>query len=192
MARSIGGATVKENQIFAALRVLIATHLPPRVGGQTLGLALAYQPTQQGAPSAPMALRMHTVDSQRYGWRRAATDWRSDGTLQARELQHMTNTVQMQVVGTNTGKAGDMTEFDVAQALAGAMQSDAFIQEAREFELQILRVDMIRQGRFVGDNGQFMNWPSFDAKILHKDVFIGGQPYIAAFDFEAYPIPSIV
>lgn len=104
----------------------------------------------------------------------------------------MTNTVQMQVVGTNTGKAGDMTEFDVAQSLAGAMQSDAFIQEAREFELQILRVDMIRPGRFVGDNGQFVNWPSFDAKILHKDVFIGGQPYIAAFDFEAYPIPSIV
>lgn len=172
---------MNEIQIYKMLCALVPPAVAARNGGAALGIQQAYQPEQTGTPKTP-TLAMSTVVSRRYGWRQAVARWdAAAGVMRNHEAQPMETTVQFTMAATATGGEDDPTETDRLQLVADAVQSDAFIAAVRP-GAQVLRVGDVRMGRFIGDNGQHMNWPSFDLVIKHTREYVDGIPAVSEWD----------
>lgn len=184
---------MREYEIFKLLRVTMAAQMPARNGGP-IGLALAYQPTPQGAPAPEVAaLRMSTASLQRVGWRKSAARW--DNTAAAMvntETQALQHTLQITVIPPAGVPKDGRTEVDICTLTAACMQSDQFIAALGVYGVQVLRVSDVRMGRFRDENNQFANWPNFDLSLTHNDTFINGVPVVAKWEFMLTPVPDLI
>lgn len=170
-----------EIQIFKMLCAAVPPAVAARNGGVALGVMQAYQPKQTGTPTAP-TIALSVVLSRRFGWRRSVSRWDSAaGIMRNYETQPMETTIQFTMQATATGGADDPTETDRLQLVADAVQSDSFIAAVAP-AAQVLRVTDIRMGRFIGDNAQNMNWPSFDLVIKHTREYVDAIPAVSAWD----------
>lgn len=169
-----------EMDIFGMFMALV----PPAAAlrGVTVQARQSFQPMQSGTPSGP-AVAFSTVSSVRYGWRKSAAAWEaSSQTMQNHEAQAMETAVQCSLVWVPS-LADTLTAFDVAQLVADACQSDRFILDAYEgYEVQILRVSDVRPGRFIGDDSQHANWPSFDIVFKHTREFTSTVAPVTEWD----------
>jgi hypothetical protein len=173
---------MQEIQIF---KMLVAT-VPPLVQARTgstgqIAVMQAYQPQQTGLSKLP-TLALSVVMAKRYGWRKSAARWDAAASIMRNyEAQPMETTIQFTMQATATGDPNGPTETDRLQFIADAVQSDVFIAQIRP-AAQVLRVTDVRTGRFIGDNGQHMNWPSFDLTIKHTREYVDGIPAVSAWD----------
>ena len=173
---------MNEIDLYRMLCALVPPAVAARNGGQPLGIMQAYQPTQQGAPTAP-TVTMHTVSSVRYGWPKRYSVWDNNaGAMRHHEEQAMETTIQFTMRQSSAGSATAPTETDVIQLVADAVQSDTFIAAVYTEGVQLLRITDVRMGRFIGDNGQNMNWPSFDIVLKHSREYVNAAPVVSKWE----------
>ena len=194
VVRLCGVTHMQEYDLFVLLRATLAQQLPSRNSGKTIGLALAYQPTQQGGPaSTATALRMNTASVRRVGWRRSASKWDNvAGAAVLHELQAMQHVIQITTIPPLGVPENPQTENDIANMVASCMQSDKYISALRSNGVQVLRVTDIRMGRFRDENNQWSNWPNFDISLTHNDEFLGGVPVVSKWEGLLTRIPDLV
>lgn len=172
---------MQEIQIFKMLCAKVPAAVALRNGGAALGIMQAYQPQQTGTPSET-TIALSVVTSRRFGWPGKVGRWDSAAQIMRNyETQAMETVIQFTMQATATGGEDDPTETDRLQFVADAVQSDAFIASIAP-AAQVLRVTDIRMGRFIGDNGQNMNWPSFDLTIKHTREYVDGLPAVTEWD----------
>lgn len=157
-----------ELDLFKMMVALVPPAVAERNGGTGLGIMLAYQPTQLGASDSPL-ITMHTVSTRRVGWAARSSKWdAAAGIMVELERQVCETTLQFTMRADSTGSDTAPTETDLLQIVADAVQSNAFIASCGGYGAQLLRVTDIRAGRFIGDNGQNANWPSFDMVVTYN------------------------
>lgn len=172
---------MQEIQIFKMLCAKVPPAVAVRTGGAPMGIMQAYQPQQTGTPKQA-TLSLSVVLARRYGWRQSVARWDPLASIMRNyESQPMETTIQFAMQATSTGDPNAPTQTDMLQTVADAVQSDSFIASIRP-DAQLLRVTDVRMGRFIGDNAQHMNWPSFDLTIKHTREYVDGIPAVSAWD----------
>lgn len=156
-----------DNQLFALVRTAVLAGLAAR---EMTGwkVARSFQPTQQGANTAPTVYLFKLLD------KRVGSPWthyeyneelmRMDATD---ERVYLT-TFQASVLMDETTDPEALTPGDAAVEVAAILQSDEALAALRAECVGIVRVGDVVNSYNVNDRGQFQASPSFDFVLSHK------------------------
>jgi hypothetical protein len=175
----------------------------------------AYQPTMQGANTAP-ALYIHKIGDQRIGSPRRKSKWTSsysqlttesgigietesgigigaDGTNEPTmvhtEVQRYATMFQISALATQDPSTPmQLTASDIVNFAAAIVQSDAFIQAIEAQGVGVLKIFDIRNPYFTDDRGQFEASPSFDFALAHNQVIVSTVPILVSETLKIYPV----
>lgn len=182
---------MRENDIYKLIRQLLVEIAPKRFP-TPLGYQLSFQPTQEGRPSTPTVF-FAAIGNYRYGWMSRESKWDSAaGSMRLHETQAMETTVQFSAYLGNSTDPNAATPSDALSAVCGVMQGEEFIEKARIFGIQVLRVTDQKIIPFQNESNQWERMPTFDIVIKHTDYFVDSVQIVNAFEFEMHAVPDII
>ena len=149
----------------------------------------AYQPTQQGANTAP-TLYLHKIADQRIGTVYRANVWdATSSTMVYTETQQYVTTFQISGLATqDPTQTSGLTASDIVNYAVYVMQSLATITALEALGVGVLRVGDVRNPYFTDDRDRFEASPSFDFQLTHKQIITGTQPIITETELDIYRI----
>ena len=152
--------------------------------GVTVDVKQNYQPTQQGAQTAP-TLYVHKLFDKRVGHvqRKDVLDIPND-VFRHHEAQWYETTFQVTALAAGNPLVPNLpSASDLVNVGADIMQSDAMMARLRAANVGVLRVGEITNPQFVDDRDRFEASPSFDFVLTHKREYIDGVPVVSSVEF---------
>lgn len=177
-----------DNALITVIIGLIKSGLVSRGLDPALLILQAYQPTDQGVPTANSAY-IFKIGDRRYGFVEITDRWDEDLQLQIHtELQQYETTFQMSALAAqDPANPTQMTASDILNLIASILQSEAAItalETTQPFAMGIMRVTDVRNPYFTNDRGQLQADPSFDFTISHKQVIVTNDPTLETVEFQ--------
>lgn len=152
-----------------------------------------YQPTQQGANTAP-TIYVHKMEPERrYGYRSNDTVYvpavmgppAVEGYMQTTEIQKYETSYQVDaLVIQDPADVNSKTASDYINLAAAIMQAQTTVDKLTAAGIGILRVMEVRNPQFQDDRGRFEQGPSFDFTILHEQVILTTSPVAVGYEFD--------
>jgi hypothetical protein len=179
---------VTDNQRIAVLITVIQAGLTTQ--SISVGIKQSYQPTVQGAPSAPYVF-IHKLGGTRYGSPQRSDLYLSPGVTTHTETQLKLNTYQVNALAIqNPTNTASLTASDYLNAVAFALNSEMGITALKAQGIGILRIAsepqvMVRDEKALNEAS-----PSFDFTVCDIDVLslaIGSTKLIEATTFAILP-----
>lgn len=160
---------MNDNPLIGNLITVIQTGLT--VQGLSVGIQQAYQPQEEGSPSAPVIL-LHKIGDKRYGWPKRSDVFNSDtGIMTHTELELMETTYQCDALAIqNPSNVTQLTAADYLKSVAMVLQSDACVTSLEMLGIGILRIQQIKQTYFQDDKGRFEASPMFEFTVTHTNT----------------------
>jgi len=148
-----------------------------------VGLARNFQPTQQGATTAPYVY-FFKVGDHRYGHPERRDEWNETAqTFDHVESQQYESTYQFSAWIPQTPKnVTSLTESDILNTVSGIMQSDALLAAFNAQGVGILRVTDVRNPYIVDERDRFEAVPTFDIVLTHKRRKVSTLPAVVTYD----------
>lgn len=180
-----------DQQIMVALRAVLlplAQARLPAVGPITL--KQNYQPSQQGANSAP-TFYMHKIGPMhRHGWPGRRMVWDEEAEVlrlaqaQVYEARYQFNALIRQATDSDAATASDMLD-----ALASILNGDAVVDQLRaQYGIGVLRITDLTNPYVVNDRQQFEAEPSFDVVLTFAREVIEETPATATIELGIYRV----
>ena len=176
-----------DNQLIALLISIINSGLILR-GVNGAQILQSYQPTQQGIIETPVVLISKLPDVPR-GWPQRIDTWNpltlteSHGEMQIYETHFQIGSLYPQNPSVNS-----MTASDLANTVRQILQSEDCITTLFQNDVQIIRVDTVRNPYFKDDRDLFEMSPSFDIALNHKQLFVNESDSISDINSGIYPV----
>lgn len=171
----------------------------------------SYQPTRQGANTAPTCY-LNKVSDQRIGSAHWNDTWQSGDLATENDLFITTESGETIGIDGNVGTVGSMihtetqqylttfqlsslaaqdpenvdslTASDILNYASAVLQSMNFIAYMQTQGVGIIKVKDIRNPYFIDDRNRFEANPSFDFVLSHKQVIITTTPIISSEEFQ--------
>lgn len=152
-------------------------------------LSSSYEPTQEGANTAPTIYFFKLFD-RRYGFLSRQDYWDdNDDEEKHREIQVYETTFQVNAIVKQSPDFPDrLTSSDLINEVSCIMQSDSALQTLLQSSVQILRIQDIRNTNFLDDRNQYEASASFDFTLIHKRDIITEQSVVQSINPGIYPI----
>lgn len=146
--------------------------------GHTVPILQSYQPTKQGAATAP-AMYFYKIGDRRLGSPRRLSEWDAlSGAMIDYDTQLMETTFQLSAL---VRQPDTLTASDILNDAAMVMQSEQFIKTLKAGGVGILRVGEIRNPYFGDDRDQFQAMPSFDFIVSYNRTVNRSSKVITTF-----------
>ncbi len=145
-----------------------------------VGIKQGFQPTQQGAPSAPYIL-LRKLGDKRYGhtYRANLYDTAAD-VMNHTESAWFETTFQADAICTiDPGDTTALTANDYLKALTRTLQSDDTIATLNAAGIGIYRIQAFTTTYWTDDKGQHEQNPMFTFTVTHYDTVAGVVPSTA-------------
>jgi hypothetical protein len=164
-----------DNQLVAALIAAISAGLQAQA--ISVGIEQNYQPTQQGAPSAPYVI-LHKIGDVKYGSPALADVYNTETEVMTHtETQIFETTYQVGAVAIqNPANVNSLTAADYVAAVSLALNSQTAIIGLAAQGIGMLRIRAIRQTFFRDEKGLFEAAPSFDFTVSHTRQIASVEP----------------
>jgi hypothetical protein len=148
----------------------------------------AYQPTQQGIPTAP-TVYFYKTHTKRYGFLGRFDEWSDElSTMVHTERQYYETTFRIQTLVLQNVNYPSYTAADLADEVASILQSDKTREIFNAQEVGILRVQDITNPYFTDDRDNFEALPSFDFTLLYLNDRLSTNPIIDSYESGIYPV----
>lgn len=148
-----------------------------------------YQPTQQGAPSAPF-VALHNITNNRYGFNKNKTVYDS-GADELNQTQGvvMQRTYQVSAYAIEDPSNDEaVTAFDIVEAVSSIMQSEKTQDALLASGISIFRVTDIRSPFFTDDKDRNEAAPSFDFVISYSQETITVANEVTTFEEDIHSV----
>ena len=145
----------------------------------------AFQPTQQGTPSAPTA-NIYKLGDLVLGSPQRSDVWdKASGTIVHVETQDYETMFQISALSTQVpSNQTQLTASDILNLVRSILQSSATIQALADQGVGMLRVHDVRNIPFVDDRGRNEYSPSLDFIVQHKQIITSTAPIVAAVEIQ--------
>lgn len=181
---------MRENAINAVLFPLITAFLAAEFPALTITCYKSYNPTQQGVNSGA-GVYLHRIGAtRRYGSPRRINYWDADVEYY-KETQILETPFQVDALlieDPKTATSATITACDIAEAVAGYLQSADGLASLRAANLSIYRITDIRLTYITDDRNRDESSPSFDFTLQHESVKLREVPIVSTFEAGLYPI----
>lgn len=169
---------MNENVLIANLLTVLHAGFASR--SITVGIKQNYQPTQQGAPSAPTVF-LHKINDNQYGYPGRKDAWNTGlAVMQHTENQWIETTFQVNATAIqDPANTTQLTSGDYVKTAARILGSDAAVTSLAALGIGILRIQKIRNTQFVDEKAQNEASPSFDFTVSYQDVETTSEPSTA-------------
>lgn len=181
---------MRENAINAVLFPLVTAFLAAEFPTLNVGCYKSYNPTQQGVASGALVVFNRLGNTRRYGSPRRESYWDTD-TGHYKETQILETPYQVSALlieDPKTATSSTVTAADIAEAVAGYLQSYDGLAALRAANLSIYRITDIRVAYITDDRNRDESSPSFDFTLQHESVRISEAPIVSTFEAGLYPI----
>ena len=177
-----------DNQIIAlVISILNAGSTAAGVPG--LLVKQSYQPTQQGANSAP-TVYLNPLFDEVIGSPLREDQWNEmTSTMDHVESQQMGTHFQLTALATqNPADVNSLTAKDILNKCRYILQSDVGIQSFQNANTGIQRITAVRNTPFQDDRQRWEYQPSFDFIITHKQIIESATPIVEATELAVYEV----
>lgn len=184
--------TMLDNALITVIIGLVKAGLVSRGLDPNLLLLQAFQPTDQGVPTANSAF-IYKLFDKRYGFVEVIEKWDEEHQLEIHtELQQYETTFQMSALaGQDPNNPTQMTASDILNLIASILQSTdtvAALESTQPLAMGIMRITDVRNPYFGNDRGQQQASPSFDFTISHKQVIVTNDPTLETVEFQFFRV----
>lgn len=158
-----------ENELVATVVSVLAAGFSAR--SISVGIQQAYQPTQQGAPSAPCVL-FHKVGDNEYGFPERTNKYDAENNVMVHtETQIMEITFQIEATATqDPTNTTQLTAGDYVKYAARILGSDATVVALAALSIGIYRIQKIGNTFLKNDFGRFEASPTFDFTLTYPQT----------------------
>lgn len=179
---------MRDKPLFILLRQTLIAGLVAR-GLTDVLVTQAFQPTQQGQPSA-RTVYFSKAFEHAHGSPKSSSIY--DGTgrvLKRNDKQIIESTYTFGATVTeNITDMSALTVSDLLKIARAIVQTTDFQQTLIENDVGILRVLDIREPKIRSDRDQFKTEPTFDLIVSHRDTYTVAVPGIDVFTADIIPI----
>lgn len=149
----------------------------------------SYQPTKQGANSAPTAY-LNKLFDEVIGSPFRLDEWDvHDGEIIHTESQQYGTHFQLTALATqDPTDVNSLTASDILNLSRYILQCDVGIQAFQTAGAGIQRITAVRNTPFQDDRQNWEYQPSFDFIITHKQIITSTTPVIESTDFQVYEV----
>lgn len=150
----------------------------------------AFQPTQQGANTAPTGY-LWKIGDHCVGSPYRANIWQPSpppGQMVHTETQQYETTFQISVLATQDPKNLGYTASDILNLIRSILQSTAAITTFEAQGVGILRILDVRNPWFIDDSERHEASPSLDFTLTHKQIVSTTIPVLDSEEFDIYAI----
>lgn len=177
-----------DNQLIALiLQVLNAGSTSAGAAG--LLIKQAYQPTNQGANSAPTAY-LHKLFDERIGSPYRSDKWDAVHSVMVHmETEQYGTHFQLSSLATQSpSDVNSLTASDILNSCAYILQSDSAIQAFQAVGVGIQRITNVTNTPFLDDKNRWEYQPSFDFIMTHKQTITTTTPILERVVTGIYPV----
>lgn len=154
----------------------------------------AWQPTQQGTPTAPTVF-MTLVSHRRYGSTRFSDEYippvppATEGIMRHSEEQMYETMFQLNGLSIqDPTNANQLTAGDLINIAAFIMQSEVTRASLRAQGIGIERITDVRNPKFSDDRDRFEASPSLDFVLVHKWIVTSEVPVLQSTELQIFEI----
>jgi hypothetical protein len=167
---------MRDNQIFEVLVSVINAGLTNR-GYTDVVVQQAYQPTEQGVPSAPN-VNIFKLDDTTYGWPSEKSETLV-GETKTNYSQYFLSRFQIGAwVQQNPSDTTLLTSSDLCRLVLLILQREATQDVFSLNNMGMLLPNDVKNPYFEDDRGQFQATPYFELTVQHKDIEVLPQDVI--------------
>jgi len=171
---------MKDKELLTTIRNLMldSNNGMPSKGFDSLNYLVMDQPLQQGIESNP-TIYYSIVSDKAYGFISRKNKWDSlNQVMVHEETQVYITRIQYMGWRVRTADPNEFTANDIIRALHDLFISEWFLLKCKEYDINVLRIQEINNVPISDDQERFNYLPSFDAKFIHKNVWVNSINYI--------------
>ena len=140
-------------------------------------IAQAFQPTQQGVSSAPIAFITKIADHPYGGPTWTDVYSSGSGSINHTESQQYETTFQISCLATqNPALPNQMTASDILNLMRSILQSQITVDAFQAQGVGIERITQVRNPPFQDDRQQYEYAPNFDFVMIHYQTITSSIP----------------
>ncbi len=179
---------MRDNELIQVFLPIINDGLTAQ-GFTDVTVRQSYQPTQQGASSGP-SVYFYKLYDRRYGFLKRENIFNADDhVMEHIETQFYETTFQVAAWSIQDPSDIDsVTASDLANIVAGIMQSDSARLTLADNDIGILRVTDVTNPYFVDDKGRNEASPSFDFTLTHRQVVVTEENILQSVEVDVYEV----
>lgn len=157
--------------------------------GQNVVAKRANQPRQEGANSQDTAY-ISRINSRRYGFQGRKDEYDDVNDVFVHTETYIIESVYQVSVEADDNPSDEtqITSFDIAQELAGRLQTIATRLNLKNQGVNIIRITEVRTPYFLNDADRFEGEPSFDFTISYEQDIISSVPAVADLEDNIYRV----
>ncbi len=178
---------ITENSLVQAFLPIINAGL---IANSFLGVVVqsAYQPTQQGIPTAP-TVYFHKTHTKRYGFLGRLDVWDGFGSrFDHSETQVYETGFRIQAAVLQYPVLPTYTASDLAEEVSSIMQSDATRYALNAQDIGILRITDIQNPAFENDADNYQFLPAFDFILTYSNTRVTETPKLDTIQSGIYRV----
>lgn len=137
----------------------------------------SFQPTKQGVPTTPVVY-FTKIMTHRHGWQGRSYQYNeTNANYDKTESYCLEATYQINaVIKQDLTDGSSVSSYDIVDLCAGILQSEETLDAFKAAEIGIERIQDIRTPRYLNDEDEFDEEPSFDFVLTYQRTLSSTVP----------------